>query len=77
MLVIYQEFYFSIFSTSWFCYFLLIYLRSRRTPKEGLPGCGPPTSQIQIETTQIFKHLITYNSVNTTQNVNYIYSDMF
>jgi hypothetical protein len=23
------------------------------------------------------KHLITYNSVNTTQNVNYVYSDMF
>jgi hypothetical protein len=43
----------SIFSTSWLWYFLLLYPRSRRTPKEGLPGCSPPASQIEIETTQI------------------------
>lgn len=47
----YQELYFGILSTSWLWYLLLIW--SRRTSKEGLPGCSPPASQIRIETTQI------------------------
>jgi hypothetical protein len=34
------------------------------------------SSQLQLNL-PLIKHLITYNSVNRTQNVNYVYSDMF